>query len=100
MVTDHHLGAREGGGKLALPELVRLCGLCKGSGAYKQRYIEGLFLGPCDMCHGAQFVYRASAKPVPESVRQQIASANNLREAQWHEQPSTLPHRLFIVEAA
>lgn len=45
-----------------------------------QRYLEGRMLGPCDMCEGAQFVYEATGKPVPASVRVQIATANDLIE--------------------
>ena len=67
---------------IGLPETVTVCSLCHGYGAYKQRFLEGTFTSECDMCNGAQFVYKATAKPVPASVREQIKNSNGLIERQ------------------
>lgn len=66
---------------LRLPEYVQTCAHCKGNGQYQQHYIEGRLTGSCPLCQGAQFVYSATAQPVPESVRRQIASTNDLVES-------------------
>lgn len=63
-----------------IPETVELCRLCSGYGAYKQRFLEGNFTSECEMCKGAQFVYKGSGKPVPQSVREQIKNTNDLEE--------------------
>lgn len=63
-----------------LPETVAVCGLCRGYGAYVQRFLEGNITHECEMCNGAQFVYKCSGLPVPESVRQQIKNSNDLIE--------------------
>ncbi len=64
---------------LDLPETVVVCGLCRGHGQYRQRYCDApAMTGPCDGCGGAQFRYRESMRPVPETVRQQIANRNGL----------------------
>lgn len=68
--------------EVKLPDAVELCGLCRGYGAYKQRFLEGNFTNECEICKGAQFVYKGSGKPVPQSVREQIKNANDLEERQ------------------
>jgi hypothetical protein len=68
---------------LKLPETVVICSLCKGWGEYMQRWCDApASIGTCDLCEGAQFVYHGlRCEPAPESVRQQIAQANELVEA-------------------
>lgn len=68
---------------LKLPDTVATCKLCKGWGEYMQRWCDApASTGTCDLCEGAQWVYRGErCQPVPESVRHQIASANGLVEA-------------------
>lgn len=63
-----------------LPETVEVCGLCRGYGSYRQRFLEGNFTAACDFCKGAQFMYAGSRSAVPTSVRSQIAVANGLVE--------------------
>jgi hypothetical protein len=53
---------------LNIPQEVVVCGLCDGHAQYGD--------GACSMCRGAQFVYTATAQPVPRSVRNQIESTN------------------------
>lgn len=65
--------------KLKLPEAVVLCPHCRAHGQYLQFYCDaGRMTGPCGLCEGAQFLYAATAKPVPNSVREQIATTNGL----------------------
>lgn len=63
---------------ICLPAGVEVCPSCLGNGKYKQHYIEGRMTGRCDFCDANGFVYTSTAKPVPESVTNQIAVANNL----------------------
>lgn len=67
-----------------LPAYVQLCRYCGGDGHGPRRE-------PCPMCtppgryrsRGAGYVYRATLRPVPDSVIAQIETANsqNTREA-------------------
>ncbi|BCB22009.1 hypothetical protein [Bosea sp. ANAM02] len=67
---------------LKLPETVEVCALCHGWGEVMQAWCDApAGHGTCDLCVGAQWVYRHNAKGVPESVRHQIANANGLVEA-------------------
>lgn len=66
--------------EIKLPELVELCGVCRGYGAYRQHFLEGVFTSECDACKGAQFIYSSGCQPVPKSVREQIKNANGLVE--------------------
>lgn len=78
-----------------LPETVEACAHCKGAGEYEQRYIESLCFDPCFACKGAQWIYRDSREPVPESVRNQIAVRNRLAPAGF-----VLGGRYRLFEAA
>ena len=46
---------------------VVVCPHCDGTGHYEQRYIEGRWDGPCNMCKAACYVYEHSGKGVPSS---------------------------------
>lgn len=69
---------------LKLPELVETCGFCFGHGQYMQRWCDApRSPGACDLCDGAQWVYRervCGSDGVSESVRRQIANMNGLVE--------------------
>jgi hypothetical protein len=80
---------------MKLPEYVRVCGFCEGTGEYKQMYTAGCgggyyhSMGPCDNCqqegkssyhNGAGYVYKGDTrvryKGVPDSVLNQIKRMN------------------------
>jgi hypothetical protein len=74
---------------IELPEYVRICGACNGTGEYEQNYNLGCgqgFLrstGACELCGkhkrygrpGPGFVYKATGEPVGDSVVAQIENA-------------------------
>lgn len=72
---------------MALPEYIKICPLCDGAGEYRQTYTAGCgrgyyqSMGPCSMCgpgeawKGAGYVYKATNKPAPRSVVEQIRAA-------------------------
>ena len=63
--------------KVKLPELAKICPLCKGHGYYKQSYCDAPSMhGDCDMCKGMQFVYAETGKPAPLSLVSQICTMN------------------------
>lgn len=70
----------------ALPEYVMECPLCGGKGVREQLYNMGCgagmcrMEGPCEMCKGASYIYKATVKPVSQSVINQIRR-NEDREA-------------------
>lgn len=68
--------------KIELPEAVAICGVCRGYGAYKQRFLEGQFTSKCECCKGFQFVYKGTGKPISRSVVEQIKNSNGLIERQ------------------
>jgi hypothetical protein len=56
---------------------VALCGLCRGHAQMVQHWCDAPpSPGACDMCQGGQFVYAATARPIPRSVRSQIENTN------------------------
>ena len=67
-----------------VPDGVIACLSCHGNGKRVQRYIEGRFTGPCDLCQATGFVYRDTARPVPLSVTNQIAVASGVSFRQFH----------------
>lgn len=63
--------------KIELPSSVVVCPHCRAHAQLVQRWCDAPpSPGACDMCTGVQFVYEATGKPVPRSVREQIANAN------------------------
>jgi len=67
------------GVELSLPEGIVRCYACQGNGKYRQHYCDAGFLtGECGRCKMAGFMYEHNAEPVPISVTNQIAVANNL----------------------
>jgi len=67
--------------ELRLPIGVETCSYCRGHGQYRQFWCDAPRMpGVCGICDGAQWVYSETNRGVPESVRQQIAVENGLRE--------------------
>lgn len=67
---------------LLLPPAVETCRFCHGHGQYVQWWCDApRMTGACEVCKGAQFLYIGTSKPIPESVRQQVANMNGLVEA-------------------
>jgi hypothetical protein len=75
---------------MRLPEFVRMCGACDGTGEYEQMYTSGcgggyyLSKGNCEFCgrhsrygdRGPGYVYIATGEPVGESVLALIRAMN------------------------
>lgn len=67
-----------------IPPGIEVCPSCHGNGKRLQRYLEGRMSGPCDFCDANAFVYTNTARPVPDSVTNQIAVASGLSVRRFH----------------
>lgn len=74
--AEHAAALKRGLERMCEGFTAELCGICEGHGERRQRYIEGMMMGPCDYC-GATGLRQGDEvrAPAPLSVVNQVLVA-------------------------